>query len=210
MLVKMDVSGEMTALEAKRGRRLTDDERRDVLQLYDGGLSAAKIGLKFGLSRASISKILRNKQNILNRPKTAQPLYRQTAPAYPELEQHILDWMDVLTKDNVKITGSMIRNEAQNFAKNTLGQADFKASEGWLRNFRRRHSILLRNSAAKGGRSGLIRAPPQRDSNEATEGPRQIEEVEILALGPPPLFAQAFHGPAMDPSVMADTLPGPC
>jgi hypothetical protein len=52
-------------------------------------------------------------------------------------------WFNEARHRKLPITGILMKEKASNFAQN-LGVLNFSASNGWLRNFRKRNSISLR------------------------------------------------------------------
>ena len=62
---------------------------------------------------------------------------------FMDLEKSILDWFSQCRQNNINISGTILREKAEKFAKE-LGHQTFKASSGWLEKFKKRHGIMFR------------------------------------------------------------------
>jgi hypothetical protein len=60
---------------------------------------------------------------------------------YEDLDQVMLKWVTTAREKNLPLTGTIIREYAQEFA-DALGHQDFLASVGWLDKFKKRHNIV--------------------------------------------------------------------
>ncbi|KAL4104351.1 hypothetical protein QTP88_019652 [Uroleucon formosanum] len=54
-----------------------------------------------------------------------------------------IKWFKQCRDANVSIGGPILKEKAENFAK-SLGHEQFKTSNGWLENFKKRHDISFR------------------------------------------------------------------
>lgn len=62
---------------------------------------------------------------------------------FPNLERCLLTWFKESRDQNVPIGGNILKEKALRYAE-SLGIKDFKASEGWLTNFKKRHGLSFR------------------------------------------------------------------
>ncbi len=195
----------MAEVPAPPQKRLSDAQRREALRLFSQGSNMTSIASRFGVSRASISKMIKKADEVLGRPRTVQPVYRLSVAKNPEVDEHVIRWMEENLKNNVRVTGTMLRAEALDFAQ-AHHMPDFKASEGWLRNFRRRYSIECKHGAGRGGKGGLVRMDVPEDEDALGGELNVARQAEATASDHLPTLSHAdlFQGLVNDPG----TLPG--
>ena len=67
---------------------------------------------------------------------------------YEDVEQCVSIWFKQCRNQNIPLGGNTIKTKAEEFA-GLLGHKDFKASNGWLDNFKKRHDIGFRKVSGK-------------------------------------------------------------
>lgn len=98
----------------------------------------------FDIPSSTLSTIIKNKEAI--KCATENLVYqphrkRMKLCSNPNIEKHMLDWIRRARDENVPISGPIVREKTEKLASD-LGHADFKASEGWLMNFKKRNGIV--------------------------------------------------------------------
>lgn len=73
----------------------------------------------------------------------------------PELEKTLVRWVMECRTQNVPITGPILRQKALEFAA-ALGQSDFRASGGWLANFKNRFGIIFKSICKETVETGTV------------------------------------------------------
>ncbi|GBN14012.1 hypothetical protein AVEN_125600-1 [Araneus ventricosus] len=63
---------------------------------------------------------------------------------YPEVEGCVRKWFIHCRYQNLPVSGLMLQKKAEDFAKELDSKSEFKASSGWLANFKERHNNVLR------------------------------------------------------------------
>lgn len=104
------------------------------------------IALKYGIPPNTLSTILKEKENILRRYESENPLSkRQKLCAFPEVESALFKWFQQYRnqENSVPISGTLLREKAMVFAE-LLKIENFNASAGWLEKFKARHNIVFR------------------------------------------------------------------
>lgn len=82
----------------------------------------------------------RNKiEKIFEQEKGATKKFRMAG--YPDLEECLITWFKQCRERNVPLGGNVLKEKAGQFAEK-LGHKDFKISNGWLENFKKRHIIF--------------------------------------------------------------------
>ena len=67
-----------------------------------------------------------------------------------DINQICWDWFQEATGRRINISGPLIQEKALKFAKD-LGVDQFKASNGWLQSFLKRHNIVFRTLSGESG-----------------------------------------------------------
>ncbi|KAF9220967.1 CenpB-DNA-bind-domain-containing protein [Gyrodon lividus] len=61
---------------------------------------------------------------------------------FPEVEEELVNWLVKMKQQNTLLTDALIRNKAKETARNLqIPEERFKASSGWVENFKHRHNI---------------------------------------------------------------------
>lgn len=68
---------------------------------------------------------------------------RNKTAEFPDLEECLVKWFKQCRDQNVSVGGPILKEKAQAFAK-SLGHGKFRASNGWLDNFKKRNNIVFR------------------------------------------------------------------
>ncbi|KAF5338874.1 hypothetical protein D9611_008764 [Ephemerocybe angulata] len=100
------------------------------------------IAEQFGIERSTVSKILKAKNQWLNVDDNAEVVSKNRPSKFPELEGVMRKFLQECIDKDINITDSLIRNRALDVAKSqSITEDRFKASAGWIENFKHRHGI---------------------------------------------------------------------
>ena len=101
---------------------------------------------EFGISKGQVSDILKNSNKWLEiDPNSYQAtLKKSRSSPLINIEEALILWIEKALECNLTITSAIIQQKALNFA-DLLSYPDFKASQGWLENFKHRYSIKAFN-----------------------------------------------------------------
>ena len=147
-----------------RKQRLFNHQRKEICLYHqeNPGIRQEDIANKWGVERSTVSKILKQKSKWLNVPDGEEPhtAKHRYAPIcgfmpypkhlsgshrpskFPEIESELAKWLYECRDKKVQLTDSVIRNKAKEVAKQLqIPEDKFKASSGWVENFKHRHGI---------------------------------------------------------------------
>ena len=128
---------------------LTLEQRIEVLKQIDAGLSERVLAVKFGVSRSQINRIRasRSKLEKAHQEETFQPAAKVIGnfAHHPELDSAVFRWFCEMRNPSnrrkpLPISRSVIQTRAIHEA-NRLKISDFRASDGWFRNWRKRYGV---------------------------------------------------------------------
>ena len=137
----------------RRVNRLSNLDRKDLCEFAarNPRMKHDLVGQLFGVERSTVSKILKNKQkwlgvNIDNTLGSLSEASRRMVKAakhragrHPELEDLLMQWGRQETRKNIRLTDEQVREKALQFADSLhILPSAFKASAGWLENFKER------------------------------------------------------------------------
>ncbi|KAJ6512180.1 CenpB-DNA-bind-domain-containing protein [Mycena vitilis] len=129
----------------QKKQRLFNIDRKEICLYHKENPNARQedIARLYGVERSTISKILKNKTKWLNVPADENLRIAKHRPSkFPEIEEDMVKWLLQCSDANTVLSDSMIRNKAKEIARD-LGIPDerFKASSGWIENFKHRHGV---------------------------------------------------------------------
>lgn len=120
-------------------------QKAEILRKSDSGVSGKRLAEDYHVAQSTISYIKKQRVEIFNAVasssdgNTNKTLHKAS---YPELEDKLHKWFSEQRARNVPLDGNMIKAKATKiFNEMHPNDNSFKASDGWLRNFKRRKGI---------------------------------------------------------------------
>ena len=130
---------------ASNRKALTLKEKVGVLDYVKKNPSAGsrKISGVFGCGKTQIQSILNNKQSIMDEYEAngQESRKRHRVGDYQDVNDAVYKWYCLARERNIPITGPLLKEEALLIAKKLSPSSSFKASNGWLESFKKRHNI---------------------------------------------------------------------
>ena len=130
----------------KTNNELTNEKKRELLEKQQAGASYRNLAADFGISLGTVSNIVKRRKSLentgdLNEPANKKRNLRKT----PNVDINNLIWIFFLQlrSKSIPVTGPLLRTKAKRIA-DSLGIAEFEASDGWLTSFKKRHNILFK------------------------------------------------------------------
>eukprot|EP00058_Branchiostoma_floridae_P019076 XP_002604565.1 hypothetical protein BRAFLDRAFT_122350 [Branchiostoma floridae] len=127
-------------------KTLTLGEKIEVIKRYErGGIGARTLAGQYGVGKTQIQNIVNRKREYLddfenNAPVNKRRKLRHTGNE--EINKLCWEFYCDTTSRIVTCSGPMLQEQALKFA-NDLGVTEFKASNGWLESFKKRHNLGL-------------------------------------------------------------------
>ena len=130
--------------------RLTNNQKLTLTEeSQKPGFKIEDAKAKYSLSQAAVYRIIQNKDKIVSSPLTSQGKElknnRQLTAPTLELEKRLIDFMGHMGKRGFLMNGDHVIEQAKEIAKE-LDITDFKFSNGWIRNFKRRHNLKFKKA----------------------------------------------------------------
>lgn len=125
-------------------KSLTIKEQAAIIKQHCSGSSQNTLAKDYGVSRCQVQNILKRKSDVLRLEQDEQfDSNRKRTKITASNEQHdtaMWQWFNKARNNNIPISGPLIITKAKEYAFQ-LNMHDFKASSGWLRRFKDRHTI---------------------------------------------------------------------
>lgn len=124
-------------------KTLTIEDKYKLINEVKNGSKKKDVASKYGVPPNTVSTILKNKESIITAMEygtASGSSKRLKKPTYENVDKAIIDWFQAARSQNLPLSGGLIKEKALEFAKQ-LGQPDFKASTGWLDNWKRRYVL---------------------------------------------------------------------
>ncbi|RDB17905.1 hypothetical protein Hypma_000880 [Hypsizygus marmoreus] len=130
----------------KQKKQRLDNTARKNICLYQSQNPSARqedIASVFKVERSTISKILKHKNKWLNMPDNLGARIAKHRPSkFPEIEEELIQWLEECSRKKITISDNSIRTKAKETARMLhISEEKFKASSGWVENFKSRHGI---------------------------------------------------------------------
>ena len=125
-----------------KGQNLSFAQKHEICKRYAKKPRPSQIDLanEYCVSQSSISEILSNREKWISIDESEVHKKKNRQAKFPELEEALVMWIIQSLQENLTITGDVIKLKACDF-RNKLRIQNFKASNGWLENFKNRYHI---------------------------------------------------------------------
>ena len=146
----------MASRPSATGKRkdLSASEKVQVIEYKKENPSAGvrSIAEKFGCSKSQIQSILAKKDEISEHYGANKNAHfkRARLSQFKNVDQATYEWYQKARSKNIPVTGPMLQEKAKR-ANEELGDATFKASNGWLDRFKKRYNITSKVISGEAG-----------------------------------------------------------
>lgn len=121
------------------------EDKWAIIQRYERGETPAALSAVYGIGRATVYDIVKHKSNIEKFMKSvvSTPGDRKTLKGgeFPKIEEALYTWFQQQRGRNAPISGDILKSKARFFYNKINNKDDFRASDGWLDNFKSRYGI---------------------------------------------------------------------
>jgi hypothetical protein len=150
---------------SKKRTFITAQQKREICLLKKNKPEPKNVELaaRYDISPGQVSDILRESERWLSTdPNSYQAKLKRThtLPA-AKIDGPLILWIEKALECNLTITGSIIQQKALRFAE-LLEINNFKASSGWLHNFKQRYSIQEYNKHGESQSAPIEQIPQMR------------------------------------------------
>lgn len=132
-------------MSASRSRKdLTLKEKVDVIKrIQEERLNFTQAAESYGISRSQVSRIHKNKENILHQysqQKSNPSMKRKREGKSADVDEALFRWYEQSRVSGLPVHGNSLKEKASQYAAQ-LGVENFKATEGWFYRWKQRHNI---------------------------------------------------------------------
>lgn len=122
-------------------------DRCKALKELNNGKSVRQISAMYNVSIGTVSNWLKNKEKLIQREKNNESVNSSRNSRISGnsaiLDERIYNWFSAARSRNIPVSGPILQEKAK-MVSGILNIPDFKASNGWLESFRKRHNISFR------------------------------------------------------------------
>ena len=128
----------------------TIEEQLEIVNFHESNKNFKETREQFGIHRTTLISLLKRKDTIKSFsesfPTSLKKRKTVRKSLYPEIEKAVYLWFLQLREKRKIVNNFAIQLKAKQFAEK-MGEIDFKASDGWCNNFKRRYGIkyLVKN-----------------------------------------------------------------
>ena len=134
-------------MDSKAKKQLSLKRKLEIIQELEKNNPPSKrsLGRKHEVTEAAIRYIWKNKDVIKSRAtnmsdKLQSSLTKSTHAKYPDLENKLYDWIEVIRKANLPISPTLVIYKAKKIAEE-MSYNDFKASWMWFGRLKKRKGL---------------------------------------------------------------------
>ncbi|KAL4003172.1 Tc5 transposase DNA-binding domain family protein [Acanthocheilonema viteae] len=146
-------------------RELCEEEKHMILVDFDAGMLPHEIEEKYGISKLQIADVLSNRISIFRTNWSDLFTLKRRRTVYVRLNMQMWNFFCQCRDQKIWLNGRQLKEQALKIA-HELGLHSFKASEGWLDSFKRRHCIDLKTMT---GKPVIYEADPE-EANSINDG----------------------------------------
>jgi len=134
-------------MNLSKRKELTLKEKVDVIKFIDQGHSERKTSSQFSISKGYVSNLKKRRLEYLEQFEDEMVPKDRCRKAYKteneEINELVWAWFGRARSKDIPLSGPIVQEAAKEFAQR-LGKGNFRASNGWLESFRKRHQIEFR------------------------------------------------------------------
>lgn len=125
---------------------LSVQQKDEILKKLEMGESSEKLALEYNVNSSTIRRIRTDKSKILKRVLDLKEGHGNLESKKIRVEESNRDkalfkWFEQERAQGTPVSGDLLRAKALQFHKISGDESEFKASNGWLDNFKRRYGI---------------------------------------------------------------------
>ena len=134
-------------MDKKKRTELTLEKKVELIREHEKTKKSCRVlSNEFKVGRQTVSNLLKRKAEVLEAYEenvaNDRKRVKLCVTVNEELNIKVWEWYQKVRARNLPISGPMIQEQALEYAKD-FSLHDFKASNGWLESFKKRHNIGL-------------------------------------------------------------------
>lgn len=184
----------------KRKRVVVSMELRlEALKRIDKGESLKSIALSFGVGESTVGDWKKKRIEIesfcskLDSKDALESRSTLKKPRQEKLDDALLLWFNQERANGKPISGPIIKEKAILLHKKMGGEEDFKASEGWLNRWKKRHGIHMLTISGEKLSSKPEDAAKFQNQFEVLVNEKKLSSEQIYNVDETGLIIECFH-----------------
>lgn len=143
----------MATPASKKRKVLTLEDRVKVIKLLESGRSTRLVAEEFGVGKTQVQQTLKRKAEFMSdyennvNPESKR---QKRVTVNDDINELTWKWFQDASARRIHLSGPLIKERALKFAEE-LKIDTFKASNGWLDSFLKRHNIVFKTMSGERG-----------------------------------------------------------
>lgn len=146
---RQNLGSSVPLTEAPKKRLLSLKEKMKIIDtLEKTKLSVRALAKKFNIGKTQAAEIAKNRDKIRTKWQSGVNEYQKNTPTFLDVDKMCFDWFVTIRSQNITPSGPMVKAKAKEIAETLGHEGCFKASNGWLQKWLKRHDIRLTDKGA--------------------------------------------------------------
>lgn len=131
---------------------MTIEKKAAIIREVESGRSQAEIARQFKISKQTVSDYIRNKTKIKKAAEKSTGFQQKNVSkgSHPKLEEALHTWLNATVAKRVPVSRDLLKRKAETLALQ-MKITNFKFSDGWLRNFKKRYDLAFKKMCGESG-----------------------------------------------------------
>lgn len=177
--------GNKSSKEKHTKNKLRNMDRKEMCLYAEQNPKARQedIASRFGVERSTVSKVLKNKAHWLSlEDEEILKIAKHRPIKFPDIESDVLHWVHERAAKGELVTDAALRERAKDAARRLgVGDDDFKASGGWIENFKQRNRIKRGKVYPARSERPLSRYGDSEDHFSVASSMDEIKPIEAVS-----------------------------
>lgn len=129
----------------KKRCAISVETKRKIIKCVEDNPTKKKsdVAKEFNIPPSTLATILKKKEKFNDGNVLCSKIKKLKSCELKDVEECVLKWLKQCRDKNIAISGPILQEKAQQYASD-LGHENFRASNGWLQNFKKRNELIFR------------------------------------------------------------------
>lgn len=141
--------------DKKKRKMFSILEKLEIIAKIESGSSQADLARDRQVSKTTVQTIWKDREKIKQNGTIYNLEFKRARRCeFEDVDKQVLHWFNVQRGRQIPISGPILKGAAEEIAKK-FGATDFRASEGWLDRWKKRHGVVFKSAAGESAAVGI-------------------------------------------------------